>query len=333
MQNLKFHQNVQIFEIEDVKMVGDLVSGRCICLDEEGEYFTRYFLGDHSGQVNMDELSANQAQLLEDFIDSSFFYKEDTSFKSAYVHVTDRFTLETLDTLDILDCLESHLHTFSDAYKTDLDLGEIWNALFQLKDLGVQRIVFSGGDPFVRSDFDLICKMAKDELGISHVSVITTGLLPKAHYTKCLPFLDDVTVLIDGYQHAYSGSTTGEILAAVSEGIDWLKNRVKVNLMVNLNQRTIHSIKDYQTLARTTDLGLSYRILCDSPEEDSFKRHLFSGDGLDKAHSTRANPEVISISAHGAIYPCLKVNDETLSIGNILHTPIEMAIQSLRSPY
>ena len=62
--------------------------------------------------------------------------------------------------------------------------------------LGVEWIVFSGGEPLMHPHLDLLCSMAKAR-GL-RVTILTTGLLLERHASWIVSGVDDVIVSLDG---------------------------------------------------------------------------------------------------------------------------------------
>ncbi|MCK8061463.1 MULTISPECIES: radical SAM/SPASM domain-containing protein [unclassified Fusibacter] len=346
MKRLKFHDQIRVFNVEGIDMVGDLHTGTVIGLDEDGKQFTEKML---EGEVDFQARSAmteTENELLNEFTECGFF--DDVrreGIKSAYVHVTDKCNLHCLGCYSLVEDRNN---------KVQMPINQVRLTLNQLKECGVKRIIFSGGEPFLRTDFWEICKMAKEELGFEHVSVITNGTLPSKAYKEAITYLDEIAVSIDGFDATSWFIRDEGIMPAVIETIDFLKSHVPVSLIATLHSKNIKHMKDYQQFAKGKGLYLSYSILSVSPDDEKFQDYLFSQEDflsineniktLDYEAGMLDTPieamsfgckgkcgvcsDVISIGADGSIYPCHMMHDDNLSLGNITATTVQKAVEA-----
>lgn len=86
----------------------------------------------------------------------------------------------------------------------ELTLPEVEDILSQMKEMGIRRICFSGGEPLLRSDLDLILRKARD-LRFENTQIITNGLLWNDRKARALleNGLNRVSVSIDGTGEAH----------------------------------------------------------------------------------------------------------------------------------
>ena len=90
--------------------------------------------------------------------------------------------------------------------ENELTTEELKDALGQLKEVGVQNIVFIGGEPLLRNDIGILVKEAS-LLGFKNIMLVTNGLLLENKAEELLKNgITHITVSIDGI-----GSTDDEI--------------------------------------------------------------------------------------------------------------------------
>ena len=81
-----------------------------------------------------------------------------------------------------------------------MSLEEIKYALSELKRVGVTKVVFSGGETFLRKDIYDMVIYAKEVLNIASIDIITNGtVLNRDELVKVANYVDSIAVSIDGY--------------------------------------------------------------------------------------------------------------------------------------
>lgn len=110
----------------------------------------------------------------------------------------------TLDSLPILilfphsrcncRCVMCDIWKITDAEEISVD--ELEKHADDIKDLGVQWVVLSGGEPLMHSDLFRLTKVLR-AMGI-RTSLLTTGLLLEKHAEQIINGIDDVIVSLDG---------------------------------------------------------------------------------------------------------------------------------------
>lgn len=89
----------------------------------------------------------------------------------------------------------------------ELSLEEISGLARRLKARGLQRIVYSGGEPLVRKDFPAICR-AFQQYGVQQ-TLLTNGLLLEKRHPEIEEFIDEYIVSLDGPTAAVHDSIRG----------------------------------------------------------------------------------------------------------------------------
>ena len=165
----------------------------------------------------------------------------------------------------------------------ELTTDEIKDAIHQLKDVGVNNVVFIGGEPLLRSDIGTLVKEAS-LLGFENIIVVTNGLLLKDRAEELLRNgVTHITVSVDGV-----GATDDKIRGVPGsydravkgiETVQSLKKDMGVNVAVTivttmlLNQN-VEEIAKLVELARSLDAHWLFNLL--DPNLDIFKGIPFS---------------------------------------------------------
>jgi sulfatase maturation enzyme AslB (radical SAM superfamily) len=140
-KEFKLHKRIKQFEIEGLDMIENLCNGSIIGLDDKGRNLVN--LINDTGLIRTELLDSEEQHLLDCMIESKFFTEEETSLKAAYVHLTDNCNLHCIG------CY-SYVENRNLKQENGLALESIYYILDQLKSSGVEQIIFSGGEPFIR---------------------------------------------------------------------------------------------------------------------------------------------------------------------------------------
>lgn len=242
----KFHVDVVKFEVDGINMIGNNQTGSLIGLNADGNKFVENIYNFGEGELS------KETELLYDALKKGNYFedkeKNANRIVSAYVHITDRCNLH---------CVGCYSYVEKRNKKKDLTLEEICYELNQLAENGVRIIVISGGEPFIREDIDMICKYAKD-LGMV-VQIITNGTMPQERYLKALPFIDAISVSVDGYQENIHFIRDEGIMPNVLETVRFLKShKAKVNLIFTLHKKNAPYMEQYMKLAN--ELGTTFNF-------------------------------------------------------------------------
>jgi len=344
-KNYMFNSKVRVFEIEGIKMVGNLTNGSIVGVDSEGSVIVEKI--QQGVPITEDSLNENTIQLLN-YMENLGFFEEsntETTLKAAYLHLTDRCNLNCLGCYSFVENRNS---------KDVLPFEKICLIIDQLKENGVEQIVFSGGEPFIRKDIMDICKYVKETAKIEFLSVITNGTMSYEKHIDALQYIDVLNISIDGYNENTQFIRDKGIMKKIISNIELLKPYVQVNLIATIHKQNVQYTNEYLEFANSLGVKLSFSIFTVDPNDEVFKDYIFDNKSLvdfskkivtldesipildmptgEVCLSCRGNcevgKEIVSISSDGSIYPCHMLHDEQLKLGNALEDKLYDVLHS-----
>ncbi|MEJ8303374.1 radical SAM/SPASM domain-containing protein [Saccharibacillus sacchari] len=342
-QGYHFHSKVKPFMIEGISMIGNLLNGSIIGLDEEGNRFVQRIL--EAEPIEKEYLSPSEQELLDCMSINGFFNPDEASPKAAYVHLTDRCNLHCVGCYSFIDERNQ---------QNVLSLEEVCEILSKLKEAGVEHVVFSGGEPFIRKDIVEICRYAKEEAQIANVSLITNGTMNYKNSAEALSYIDMLSISIDGYNERTQFLRDEGIMPKIIKNIHELRDQVPITLIVTVHEQNVAYIDEYLAFAKKMDVQLSFSIFTVDPTNPLFKDFVFSSSkllqfsnkilnldqnipiydmptsevGLTCRGKCEVGHDLVSIGADGSIYPCHMLHDPELKLGNLLELSLDEAISN-----
>jgi len=341
----RFHSDVVRFQIDGIRMIGNNRTGALVGLDENGVVFTQEIENDKFPEVTESMMPLYQA------LKSGGFFREgnnsDNRIMSAYLHVTDRCNFH---------CIGCYSYVDERNNKKDLTFEQLCYELEELSENHVKDLVISGGEPFIREDIDMICRRAK-ELGMT-IKVITNGTMPHERYIKALPYIDLISVSVDGYNEAISFIRDKGTMPRVLETVQMLKQSgAKVNLIFTLHHKSAPYLYQYKQLAEELEVTYNFSILTTSPDNEAFADYILRKEDFDKIEEflnrykvlitdtamesmglscksrCAAGKTMVSIGADGSVYPCHMLHIEALKLGSILENKLKDIVFSESNPF
>jgi radical SAM protein with 4Fe4S-binding SPASM domain len=349
--DFKFNKSVRIFNIDAFDVIGNFENGNIVGLTPSGLNLVSKI--DRGEDVNLDSLSSDMLTLLETLKDGEYFSSNNDGTKlfSAYVHVTHNCNLHCIGCYSWVDYRNN---------KSNLTTGQMYYIINELKSCGVESIVFSGGEPFLRDDFHKICKYAKEVAKIPKVSVITNGTVQHERYDKCLNYLDYISVSLDGYDEKTQFIRDPGIMPKVFDTISYLKTKdIKVSFITTLHSKNVDYMDKYVQLSKSLDLEFNFSPLTVDVKNLVFQDYILGDDDMSKVglyvasggenvsvldsalhgsslYCTKGcgvGRNIISIGADGTVYPCHMLHVENCKLGNILDTRLGAILSSEENPF
>lgn len=240
----------------------------------------------------------------------------------------------------------------------DLTIGEISNLLIpQLKNVGIRKIVITGGEPLVRGDIEEIIGLFSEAFGKEQIVLQTNGLLLTPDFL--LRMANNIGVLevsienifednnlLSKMKNMFACANDAGIMLSLSfvvndntlkylhEGID-LCHQYKAALttrIVSLVGRAAENeeIKAF-SMNTYTRLKIQYDIIQYFLDKKYFNEVLTKGiiGELHPARSCGAYGKILAIHPDGTVYMCGNFKNERYSLGNIRCQTIEEICRNL----
>lgn len=117
-------------------------------------------------------------------------------------------------------------------FRTPVDAGTSHRIIARIKELGVRRIVFTGGDPLQRRDAPDLIRYAK-ETGLETALSTTGDFVTSEILLDLSPYLDLISLPLDGSNEEINSKTKhpGHFFA-IMQALDWLRSYPNIDVKV-----------------------------------------------------------------------------------------------------
>lgn len=331
---MRLAAHTELFSLGGVPLVGNYDTGGVIGLTPAGETLCQAMAGRDVGPA---DVPAGCEALVEHLRRGGYLDARGRAAParacvgSAYLHVTQRCDLR---------CRFCYSDGDDRNLLPDPTLESLRRAIGLLASLGVERIVVSGGEPFLREDLPEVARAAVSA-GIGEVVVLTNGLhVTEASVAPLVGAVSRIGVAFDGCSpdaasHLRSGQRFERLAAAVgairAAGIE-------ARVIATLHGRNVADVGRYRDVARELGAGVGFSLLTAPPEDlgdlaidDGRLSELgrsAADDGLDCGddlpgggtlgvrRSCGAGVRTLSVAADGTVYPCHMLHDRRLAMGD-----------------
>lgn len=338
-----------------VPVVGNIATGAIVGLTSEGAELCDRMLG---SDVAKQDIPASCGPLVS-YLDSAGFIdkgaQEHSAYTSAYLHVTNRCNLA---------CTGCYSANAARNVASDPTLKDLFHALDALAQLGVNRLVISGGEPFARDDLADVLGAAR-EAGFSRITVITNGVLCTPDRVGSLSGLVDlIAVSFDGASaQARAWLRGSQLFDVLAEAVHTCKDAsIPVQVLPTLHAHNIDDVPAYIELADSMGATLGFSLLSGDPDvlgelmpSEHDVRHLAEV----MAAAVRQSPSIsghdstgpssqlaariscgasrcgCSVAADGTLYPCHMLMMSPFALGNVFtdsFDDVRRALDSFRLP-
>ena len=161
-------------------------------------------------------------------------------------------------------------------FRNAVDTKTAQRILSRIKNLGVRRVVFTGGDPLQRPDAPDLIRFAK-EIGLETALSTVGDLVTPAILESVSPYLDLISLPLDGSTEEINSKTKhrGQYVA-VMRSLEWLRSYPNIDVKV-CTPVTRHNLDDVPAIAGlveeysyTTQARVFYNVF------QAFPRAMFS---------------------------------------------------------
>ena len=255
---MKLSRHAVRFEMGGVPVVGNTATGSFVGLSAEGAALVAAMAERDVPAAGLSgacrELAAHLAR--HGYLEEA--PSADPVLRTAYLHVTDT-------------CNLSCVGCYSDSARRNVapapSLGDLDRALAVLADLGADRVVISGGEPFTRDDLPAVAATARDR-GISTVIVLTNGTLCAPGRVEPLRGLVDiVSVSFDGPSASSPAPIRGaQLFDRLVDAVRAVRGAgIAAHILPTLHARNIGDISAYTALADRLGASLGFSLLSGEP--------------------------------------------------------------------
>lgn len=325
-------KDIRLFDIDGIHMIGNFDNGAVIGLDNDGLNYIK------KGEQN---ICAQKKEEIDNAMQEMGFLDEiEKKIDSVYLHVTDACNLHCIGCYSFID---------NRNLLNNLSTNQMKRILDSLKKVGVQKIVISGGEPFLRSDLKELCRYAKENCQFEFLTVITNGTLDIETYYPVIPYINQLNVSVDGYDENSRFIRDNGIMPKVLNTILKLRDMVEINMIITLHKKNMKYMKEYNILSQKLGVRFSFSIFTADEKNYLFKEYILNdrdliqieknlmelnisaaiedipigGELINCRSRCEAGNKLISIDARGDIYPCHMLHKQELLLGNILEENIE----------
>lgn len=342
---IKLDERCKIFSIHGINMVGCPITKIVFGLTDAGYKFVMKIK--NGAEISTKDLSEEIKELYEEMNESGFFSKKVISRddKSAYLHVTSRCNMK---------CNGCYSKSNVVCNKYEMKTKEIYQVVDNMVRAGFQKIVISGGEPFIREDILDIIKYIKNKECM--VYAITNGTMEIQKYKEALNYLDDLSFSMDSYSEETSVLRKNSF-KKIENALEELKYyKEKMSIIFTLHNKNIHLYESMKKYAYEKGVNHNFSLFSakinESTEEfiipqEKLLEFFYKMDEEDKNIDTFSEGEVplscktccgagktrISISSEGKIYPCHMMQEKSFLLGDALHDAIGDVIKGLEEGY
>lgn len=335
----------RLFDLGPIPMIGNLNNGALAGLTPEGAELCRRMMREG---VSEDDIPDSCKELVELLSTACFFEGsscDSDGIYTAYLHVTQRCNL---------NCTGCYSRSALRNTLDDPTTEQLKHAIAELAKDGTQRLIISGGEPFLRDDLSALAAYAK-MLGIAFVAILTNGTITDdAVLAKLSSSVDVISVSFDGSTSSAVPHVRHEQLFSVL--VDTVKQiqhaGIAAHILPTLHSLNIDEIPVYGKLAQKLGCSLSFSMLTGPADklgelalnDEQLTRlgHLAAkGEigldndgpfdataGLQAKKNCGAGVTELSVDADGSVYPCHMLQFSQLRMGNLFSGTIEDALAS-----
>lgn len=334
---MRLGSHIVRFDLRGIPVVGNTITGTLVGLTPEGAALCDAMLErDVAGEDIPVECEELVSYLTVHGFEEGAGASETYCLSSAYLHVSNTCNLSCVGCYSA-DCKRNRA--------ADPSLENLCHAITVLAQLGVTRLVVSGGEPFLRRDLPDIVRNAREQ-GMESITVLTNGTCCSDKVLARLAGnVDVISVSFDGTNPESAAFIRGEQL------FDTLVDAVKrieaagihAHMLPTLHARNIQDVPAYVELSKRLGCTVGFSLLSGShtnlgdlmPSEsclmelaDTMIAVARKGEATSiddafnpmRALSVRAccgaGKTSVSVASDGTVYPCHMLHKLEFALGN-----------------
>lgn len=327
MSEEKLNNNIRWMKINGIPIIGNTSTSSIIGLNKNGYDLIKNIEEDG---CDIEKIKFENPELTAALIEGGYFSDLENGIESAYLHVTHRCNLHCVGCYSFEDMRNSLL---------DLDTESMKHILDELKSVGVNNLVISGGEPFLRQDIFDIMKYAKEDLSISNINLITNGTINNIDWKKLSSYIDFISFSLDSYKEDLCFIRDEGIFNKTMDNIKEAQKYLPTNIIVTIHKKNIDYLDEYKKIVDNLNVSMNislfvskddemlsdfileksdYEKLSRITQESNFRVLDSSIEGqLGCRESCGAGKSIISIDADGNVTPCHMFLEKDFILGNV----------------
>lgn len=334
---MRLGSHIVRFDLRGIPVVGNTITGTLVGLTPEGAALCDAMLErDVAGEDIPVECEELVSYLTVHGFEEGAGASETYCLSSAYLHVSNTCNLSCVGCYSA-DCNRNRA--------ADPSLENLCHAITVLAQLGVTRLVVSGGEPFLRRDLPDIVRNAREQ-GMENIAVLTNGTrCSEKVLARLAGNVDVISVSFDGANPESAAFIRGEQL------FDTLVDAVKriqtagihAHMLPTLHARNIQDVPAYIELSKQLGCTVGFSLLSGArtnlgdlmPSEPCLMElantmvavaRKGEAASIDDAFNPLralmvrvrcgAGKHSVSVASDGAVYPCHMLHKPEFALGD-----------------
>lgn len=334
---MRLGSHIVRFDLRGIPVVGNTITGALVGLTPEGAALCDAMLErDVAGEDIPVECEELVSYLAVHGFEEGAGASEVPRLSSAYLHVSNTCNLSCVGCYSA-DCNRNRA--------ADSSLENLCHAITVLAQLGVTRLVVSGGEPFLRRDLPDIVRNAREQ-GMENIAVLTNGTrCSEKVLARLAGNVDVISVSFDGANPESAAFIRGEQL------FDTLVDAVKriqtagihAHMLPTLHARNIQDVPAYIELSKQLGCTVGFSLLSGArtnlgdlmPSEPCLMElantmvavaRKGEAASIDDAFNPLralmvrvrcgAGKHSVSVASDGAVYPCHMLHKPEFALGD-----------------
>lgn len=334
---MRLGSHIVRFDLRGIPVVGNTITGTLVGLTPEGAALCDAMLErDVAGEDIPVECEELVSYLTVHGFEEGAGASETYCLSSAYLHVSNTCNLSCVGCYSA-DCNRNRA--------VDSSLENLCHAITVLAQLGVTRLVVSGGEPFLRRDLPDIVRNAREQ-GMENIAVLTNGTrCSEKVLARLAGNVDVISVSFDGANPESAAFIRGEQL------FDTLVDAVKriqtagihAHMLPTLHARNIQDVPAYIELSKQLGCTVGFSLLSGArtnlgdlmPSEPCLMElantmvavaRKGEAASIDDAFNPLralmvrvrcgAGKHSVSVASDGAVYPCHMLHKPEFALGD-----------------
>ncbi len=233
-----------------------------------------------------------------------------------------------------LSCIHCSVDAKEEAVKKELTTSEVKKAIDKLKNVPLDSLVFTGGEPMIRDDFFTIIAYARNNLDCE-LGLMTNGTyINNDNVDKLISCFSTIDLSLDGFDEESCSIIRGKgIFKKVIDSVELLQGKGfnEISLSMTLVEKNHDYLNAFLELNKELNTKPIPRHYLNTGRALENKNKLFTNinaiENISMEGSTLDDLEVSScgagitefaISSDGFLFPCVLLWNNSYSLGNIL---------------